>query len=336
MRKVIKNNKILLKLLIIISTFTGCLQKNKIKKSRYTSKIKKLELTKKSKNITKEEHVITIWIHGTRSVHTIVLRNFFFRKLGLHLATSYEKKHNAHKIATTVQNQKTKRFNVNNFYIFGWSGKLSPNKRTDAAKNLNISILKIIKQYKAKHGIVPKIRLVTHSHGGNVALLLAKINKKQATKIKIYELVLLACPVQEKTAQLISNKMFENIYSIYSGMDMIQVLDPQGLHEVSKKKLGKHLFSLRLFSPQKNLIQTKLKINGRGILHVEFLTEKFMKLLPYILESMDSCKDEYLTNPNAYKKYHILKIKIQNNHAYFEQKILKKQFIKKRSKSTIR
>ena len=179
----------------------------------------------------------------------------------------------------------------------------------------------------------PRIRLITHSHGGNVALFLSKINNK-SEKIKIYELILLACPVQKKTSQLVKNQMFEKIYSLYSGMDILQVIDPQGMHEIIKKEARKAketpFFSERRFKPQKNMLQAKLKINGRGILHVEFLLKKFTAVMPYLLQELDNWNQKETNNPQAYKKHTLIKVTIEkeNKNIRFERRIIKQKIIK--------
>ena len=217
----------------------------------------------------------------------------------------------------------TPRFTDKNFYFFGWSGHLSHKKRKIAAQNLHNALTKLIKTYKKTNGVVPKLRLITHSHGGNVALYFSKINDLSANPITIHELILLACPVQQKTAKQIPSKTFERIYSLYSGLDMIQVLDPQGLHQLSKdikRKQIKPLFSQRLFAPQENLTQVRLKINGRGILHIEFLATDFAKLLPHILQELDVWNKD---NPDAHTQNRQLTIRAKRNNAKFIRKILK-------------
>ncbi|MEX2438170.1 MAG: hypothetical protein WD449_02860, partial [Candidatus Babeliales bacterium] len=97
----------------------------------------------------------------------------------------------------------------------------------------------------------------------------------------INELIVLACPVQEKTSHLTQSPLFKNIYSIYSTMDHIQWLDPQWLHRNSKT-----FFSERLFEPQANLKQIDIIIDTWGIFHINFLFETFNRLLPKIINSM--------------------------------------------------
>jgi len=136
--------------------------------------------------------------------------------------------------------------------------------------------------------------MITHSHGGNVALYMAKIKKEFTTPITIDELILLACPVQQKTVNLIKDDLFKQIYSLYSKADLIQVLDPQGIYAIKSKLQGKKsinkrktpLFSKRRFPVQDNLKQAKIRINGRAISHLDFILKTFLRHLSEILAEL--------------------------------------------------
>ena len=173
------------------------------------------------------------------------------------------------------------------FYLFGWSGKLSYQEREDTARILYNEIKALIAEYKKQYGTTPALRLITHSHGGNVALNLAKIKEAGDTEFVIDELILLACPVQIKTAPLIKDKLFKKIYSLYSTRDLIQILDPQEVYNNLKEKRFP-LFSQRRFPDQANLRQIIVKRKKRAISHVEFMLEKFLTTLPTILDELDN------------------------------------------------
>jgi len=283
----------------------------------------------------KEQHTITVWIHGTRFAGSSdflrkkVIKNILYRfyiKKGLHHGTKYKKNSNFRIIAQNLAKQETSRFKSGNFYIFGWTGELSIETRKSTAKKLHKALVKLMQKYEKKHGVVPKIRLITHSHGGNVALHFAKVNDKSAEKITISELILLACPVQKKTAHLVTSKTFKKIYSIYSGVDIVQVLDPQGLHTLSKKKksIERPFFSERVFTPQKNLTQVKIKINRRSITHLEFILTRFATLLPHILKEIDDWTKTKSPNTDPQKQLKLLKISTGSKKPSFTRKILKK------------
>lgn len=337
-KKIIKIKKRLwLSTITILCTLTGCLHRKsfvpstglpswpRLRRTGRTGRLPSKPLiprdsaqaslrTGTKKPVPKEKHTITVWIHGTR-FESNFMRNKIFKNIayrafiqnGLLHHSAYKTGSNFKKIAQNLAKQNTKRFTLENFYIFGWSGKLNHKKRMSSALQLHISLLQLINKYKKKHNVTPKIRFVTHSHGGNVALCFAKINDNSKDKIIISELVLLACPVQEKTAPLIKSKTFESIYCLYSSLDMIQVIDPQGLHDIKdKKRTKKPFFSERLFPAHNNLSQVKLKVNGRGILHIEFILSRFSKLLPHILQEIDTWKQEE-------NNYNLLKIRTNNS-----------------------
>lgn len=65
---------------------------------------------------------------------------------------------------------------VNHFYTYGWSGLLSLSYRRKEAVRFFNELNTEIERYQSK-GINPKIRILSHSHGGNLVLNLAAVNK---------------------------------------------------------------------------------------------------------------------------------------------------------------
>ena len=65
----------------------------------------------------------------------------------------------------------------NMFYAFGWSGLISQNSRRYEAIRLHNVLVAEIKRIKALHIPNLKVRLIAHSHGGNLCLNLAAIKK---------------------------------------------------------------------------------------------------------------------------------------------------------------
>ncbi|MFH1461529.1 MAG: hypothetical protein ABIF12_01090 [bacterium] len=61
----------------------------------------------------------------------------------------------------------------NHFYTFGWSGLISQERRRKEAIRFYNCLSEELEKYKNK----PKIRILAHSHGGNLVLNLAAINK---------------------------------------------------------------------------------------------------------------------------------------------------------------
>lgn len=234
---------------------------------------------------------ITIWIHGTKATVNHIpldaLKRFFDCKQGLHPAHTLCKCHHHRQMAEILIAHDPVRFPAEHFYLFGWSGKLSYQEREDTAKILYNEIKALIARYKKEYWTTPKIRIITHSHGGNVALNLAKIKEVTDIEFIIEELILLACPVQVKTVPYIKDPVFKKIYSLYSTRDFIQILDPQEIINNMREKRFP-LFSQRTFPDQPNLRQIVVKRKKRAISHAEFILEKFLTTLPTILNELDT------------------------------------------------
>jgi len=271
--------------------------------------------------------IVTIFVHGTfhlpimpkpliKFVHNCI-DSFIFAKKGLHkvasLAEHYagtwtKRLHNYHMIKT-ISDADPEKFPFDSFYVFGWSGQLCPQKRFKDAQKLHGHLVLLVAEYTEKYGIEPYIQLITHSHGGNVALNLAKINDTSETPVSVEELILLACPVQYETSHYIHHATFKKIYSLHSHWDIIQVIDAQGwvpfkervknifrseadkidTEEPTKKKC---FFSERHFEPNPKLVQANINFGRRGMFHVEFISDTFMQQLPALLASIDVHKEQ--------------------------------------------
>ncbi|HEB42076.1 MAG TPA: hypothetical protein ENI08_03590 [Candidatus Dependentiae bacterium] len=182
---------------------------------------------------------ITVWIHGTKSHEFLINRlsklaqnlevKLFGYKQGLHKVASFTSNQNNYVLAKELSDNYPQQFPWEHFYVFGWSGKLNHTGRQLAAKDLYHALKELVLRYQKEYCITPQITLITHSHGGNVALNMAAIVDKDYSLI-INRLILLACPVQNYTMDLVKSPLFKRIYSIHSHTDMLQILDPQGLH----------------------------------------------------------------------------------------------------------
>lgn len=231
------------------------------------------------------QHVINVWIHGTRLFYgPPPLHNFLYAAQGLQRASSYAPKYHMHQIGKTLGDAAPHLFPSDSFYVFGWSGKLDFGVREQAAMDLYKQLIVIIEQYEKDHGIKPIVRMITHSHGGNVALNLARVTGKK-DDFCVDELILLACPVQDQTACLVKSPLFKKIFAIYSHLDLCQILDPQGLYK-NKIKASSWL-SGRYFPEQDNLEQVTIKMNGRAIFHGEFVFPRFLAFLADIIGTME-------------------------------------------------
>lgn len=261
---------------------------------------------------------VTILIHGTKiqpHVPTFfshakipVLYRLTHCPLGLHKAVTLNSELHHHQIAKTLYEVQPKEFPLETFYIFGWCGTLDAIKRHESARILYQELIQIQKNYEQEWGQKPIIRIISHSHGGNVALYLAELAQKNNYPFTINELILLACPVQKQTSHYITSPLFEKIYSLHSHYDMLQCADPQAL-QIAKQKIKSHLqqeerdyfhivdtffdcledyplFSERHFKPHSKLIQVNIQRNKRNITHLEFKLLFFVQHLPIILKQL--------------------------------------------------
>lgn len=96
-----------------------------------------------------------------------------------------------------------------------WSGKNNPGARKDGAQKVYNKII----EYHEEHPDEP-IRLVGHSHGGNVAILVTNMLAKK--DIKVETLITIATPVREY--QLDEGVTVGQRIQVYNKFDSIQVL----------------------------------------------------------------------------------------------------------------
>jgi len=251
---------------------------------------------------------ITIWVHGTVIFYKSTHKKTFNNQSKLFLAQDLSSTHRFYHIAQAISHNDPTHFPFEQFYIFVWSGKLSAKERKNAADVLYIELSTLIGLYETKYHCKPTIRIIAHSHGGNVVLHMANIDS--ADPITIKSLILLACPVQDKTMHLVNMPMFNHIYSLYSSIDMIQIIAPQIKQRhlprpISRNGYRMPAFSSRLFPPAPLLIQTKIKLNGYPITHTHFSRADFLSILPTILEKLDTW-DSYLQREKLLYKQKLL------------------------------
>lgn len=226
--------------------------------------------------------IVTIWVHGTKGTARMlplkVVQLFFECLPGLNHCTLLAPEYHHRKMAEMLNKEDPSQFPLEHFYLFGWEGTLSFQEREKAANDLHNQIIELIEQYRVTYGCTPCLRVITHSHGGNVVLNLARLNNDHAYAID--ELVLLACPVQVATASLAQEKMFKAVVHLFSKADIFQIIDMQGLYRNMDKA---PLFSQRRFFSADNMVQISLKKGSRPLAHVEFLLARFLQALPTIL-----------------------------------------------------
>lgn len=224
------------------------------------------------------EPTISIWIHGTQLMSKKETHGTHIGLKSVSTLTPIEPlhaaAHRAHKETDPV---------IHEMYSFIWSGKLSFKSRLKAATLLYNQLEQVIQNYYAIFNIYPKIRLITHSHGGNVALNLARIHENlKGSLTTIHELILLACPVQRETSSYLEHSLFESVYALYSKIDLVQVIDPQGFYDGNIF----HIFSKRRFDWHQKLLQAEIRINHKRLTHTMFQKESFLDILPCIIDAL--------------------------------------------------
>lgn len=232
--------------------------------------------------------IITVYIPGTRLTPAFLSKKYFHRIGGMQKITAYETTYNCRKIAEMLTAQNPAEYDIHNYYYFGWSGKLCFKERKQAAKDLYKELEKLFNAHKNFLGEGPIIRVISHSHGGNVLLNLATVIPEESQMI-IDEAILLACPVQEKNKHLVAHSRFKKVYAFYSGNDMFQVIDPQGWY---KKGNSTKTFSDRTFPESDNLRQARVKLNGGHPMHIDFIFPKFMAHLHMLCKHIDELYEE--------------------------------------------
>ena len=123
-----------------------------------------------------------------------------------------------------------------------------------------------------------------HSHGGNVILLLAQVKDPEDTSFFVNQVILMGTPVQKHTKNYACADCFGKVYSLYSMLDILQIIDPQGLQQ----KETHALFSERFFPAHEKIEQVAIKLNDRSIMHIEFVKRKFIAQIPSIIAEIDS------------------------------------------------
>jgi hypothetical protein len=264
---------------LLILSLTGCFEKQVLIREKLN--IKKTPQKESYATLPKASEYITIWIHGTKLLPRYILHRIYHAPDGLTPAASFDPQYHLRSIADALCAADPTNFSSDYMFLFGWSGALAFEEREKAAQDLYKQLKQMVKSYVEKYGKQPKIRIITHSHGGNVALNLAKI--KDDPDFVIDELILLACPVQEATAELIKNPVFKEAFVLYSSLDLMQIIDPQGLYSHDDTR---PLLSKRYFPTQENITQVKIKMNGHALLHSDFIRLKFVAALPQIIDKM--------------------------------------------------
>jgi len=148
----------------------------------------------------------------------------------------------------------------NHYYTFGWSGLLSPSSRYQDAIRLLQELTHELKEKFWSKNIMPKIRLIGYSHGGNVCLNIAaaKNNTDPHSLVSVDELILVGVPIQTETDYLSADPIFKQIYSFYSRADRIQRIDFFSFNRIFSRR---YFRSNHHFKVPKKLMHIEMKIH---------------------------------------------------------------------------
>jgi hypothetical protein len=238
---------------------------------------KPYEVNERSEIRSMGPEFITIYVHGTTTKLGLKLLGKFCKDVtfgapGVHHFSQLPECSLLLKDAQALQNGDSKRFDLNHFYTFGWSGSLSFKEREKAGKHLYTDLIKLLEKHKFKYGKFPKVRIWTFSHGGNVALNMVKSLPFFDDQPVHLELLLVAVPVQKVTEKLIEHPCITQSYVISSTRDIMQVVDN---YKFEKKRY----FPKRFFdTTASNCCQIKVMINHRGLGHSDLLRSFTMHL----------------------------------------------------------
>ena len=257
---------------IIISLIPSCKYSNYYKQ-------RKLYLRKVFFAGPINEERATIFIHGTKESLISKIIHKIDYPYGVVQASTIQTNSVLARIAHTLSNACPEEFTLDNFYFYGWHGKLTFPSRTNAAKRL----YNIIKDYKGH------LTIMTHSHGCSVALYLAHLAEKdQNSSFKVDRLILLAPPVQVVTKHLIHAPTFKEVYTFYSTADFLQVGDPQGLYWESYAYTPADtkipFLSARTFDPAPNIVQTRVMLDRQSPGHLGIMLSRFIKHIPRLIQ----------------------------------------------------
>ena len=220
----------------------------------------------------------TIFIHGTKESLISKMIHKIDYPLGVVPSTVIQASSILSRIAITLDKACPEEFNRENFYYYGWHGKLNFPSLITYASNL----YEIIKYHKGP------ITIMTHSHGCSIALYLAQCAEQDHnSEFRIARLILLAPPVQVVTKHLAHAPVFKEVYTFYSSSDIMQVGDPQGLYWESyaytPDDVHIPILSKRTFDPAPNIMQTRIMLDRQSPGHIHFMLARFIKHVPCII-----------------------------------------------------
>ena len=239
-----------------------------------------------SSNISAVRKQVTILVHGTGAGYKVRLgksvrycpEGLNHLKPGMDAGSYYFTKQKA-------LSQDSARFDKDHFYVFGWSGKLGFQVRKNAGKRLAEQLAELLNSYKEKYTVYPNVRIITFSHGGNVALQIAEFSDLLPQELSA-ELIMFGSPIQAYTEKFIYSGSFKKVYNIFSKNDVVQRIDPQNLYAPVKDTTS--FFSRRTISKPTSLCkQARITIKEKGLCHLDMM-HGISSHTSYILDILDN------------------------------------------------
>lgn len=249
-----------------------------------------IELCAVSDHTTTQDHSITIFVHGTYLMRKVFqfspYRHLMYCPQGLTLAKDLPSHYHFYKMAHGCASCDQDLYSVDQFYVFGWESEhVNDANRNKSAKVLVEQMYEVVVDYYIRHNVIPKIRLIGYSHGGNVILHTANYLPLYADMQDVeIEAWLFGTPVQVISHDLVNSDCFKAIYSIYSKKDIIQKIDPQGL--INRNLTKNHFWSDRTFCQYSRCIQVDFTVNGQAFGHAYYnlIFQHFPKIKKLIEE----------------------------------------------------
>ncbi len=112
----------------------------------------------------------------------------------------------------------------NVYYTFGHLGLMSQKYREQISYKLYDHLCNTVDEYK-KHYDQVHVVVVAHSHGGNIALNLAKSEMFSGRGLVVDDLIMFGTPIQVETAGYAYGPPFKRVINCYSDGDIVQIAD---------------------------------------------------------------------------------------------------------------
>lgn len=224
---------------------------------------------------------LNVWVHGTtiRAAVPVKLAKFHYSTKFMH-SSELVANRGACPRAEVLAKSDPENFPLDSFYLFRWSGLLNHKERQTVSYDLYQALMDKIAEIYSQTGKYPFVTVITHSHGGNIALNLAQINELMGGNLQIDRLILLACPVQQGTAKFVDSAIFGKVYAFYSTNDMIQVMALQRFLQPAARKFSK-------LNCGKKVLHVKTSWKKYGLLHNDFKGLNFLAKLPGALQQIE-------------------------------------------------